>query len=413
MDVPFFSSDGFVFICQVGAVTALGAVAGIVVLRRFASRFLRLSPMQMAVALSAICIATVSAQKSGTNVVEETEGTNGVSEVDGTGTTGYAGGEVPPPLMMMLGGGNTAFPSDEPGPVVSLADAARGYRLDSVSTNEAISYEAPDDATEVGVWHLTGAYEDVQRVSFASHPSPLIPHPHPFLFPLGTNLCDSLWAYTWGKVRPQLKNASNEIVAVGSPMSALPGVSRFWTAHTVNDTVLLTWQDFVLGRLPVSSLVPHPSSLFSAQLELHRSGDFITRSNNVETVYRRINPDDWDDDGVANADDDNPTEGGEESFGPHQAYPGDLNTNHFCWVDLVVSNANALVTFVGDRPCRLADPKFVARAGETNRVYLLIGKTYAVHCDMPLGCVGKEDEAIDVWGTGTTLRFAGRSAWSS
>lgn len=104
MDVPFFSSDGFVFICQVGAVTALGAVAGIVVLRRFASRFLRLSPMQMAVALSAICIATVSAQKSGTNVVEETEGTNGVSEVDGTGTTGYAGGEVPPPLMMMLGG---------------------------------------------------------------------------------------------------------------------------------------------------------------------------------------------------------------------------------------------------------------------------------------------------------------------
>ena len=38
---------------------------------------------------------------------------------------------------------------------------------------------------------------------------------------------------------------------------------------------------------------------------------------------------------------------GEASFGPQQAYPRALNTNHFCWVDLVVSDANALVTFMG------------------------------------------------------------------
>ena len=167
MGVPFFSGDGFVLICQVGAVAAFGAVAGIVVLRRFASRFLQLSPMQMAVALSAICIATVSAQKPGTNVVEGTEGANGVSEVGGTNTTDNADGETPPPLMVMLGGGALSCGHGAvgtPRPTIAASDIVRGYRLDSVSTNEAIPYEAPDNATDVGVWHLTGAYEDAGKV---------------------------------------------------------------------------------------------------------------------------------------------------------------------------------------------------------------------------------------------------------
>jgi hypothetical protein len=33
----------------------------------------------------------------------------------------------------------------------------------------------------------------------------------------------------------------------------------------------------------------------------------MTRSNEVETVYRRVNPDDWDGDGIANERDANPT----------------------------------------------------------------------------------------------------------
>ena len=32
--------------------------------------------------------------------------------------------------------------------------------------------------------------------------------------------------------------------AIGSPMSALPGVSRFWTAHTTNDSFVLTGENF-------------------------------------------------------------------------------------------------------------------------------------------------------------------------
>ena len=45
----------------------------------------------------------------------------------------------------------------------------------------------------------------------------------------------------------------------------------------------------------------------SAQIILRPNGDFVTRSNDVETVCRRVNPDDWDDDGIANERYANPT----------------------------------------------------------------------------------------------------------
>ena len=39
---------------------------------------------------------------------------------------------------------------------------------------------------------------------------------------------------------------------------------------------------------------------------------------------------------------------------------------------------DAWVVFEGDGPLNLADPSFAAKAGETNRVVILIGKTYIV-----------------------------------
>ena len=115
----------------------------------------------------------------------------------------------------------------------------------------------------------------------------------------------------------------------GAPMSAIPDTSRFWTMLTANDTYLLTWENFAQGRIPActntSSFIPHPSSLVSAQLELSRNGDFITRSNNVESVYRRViapNPDPL-----------NP-------YGPVQDLSVINETNAYCWVDIVVDNAD-------------------------------------------------------------------------
>jgi hypothetical protein len=75
-----------------------------------------------------------------------------------------------------------------------------------------------------------------------------------FRFPFGTNIVDYLWVYTWGKVRPRLKAKELEIAAVGAPMSAVPQVSEFWYADGANGSKILTWNNFFLGRVPISEL---------------------------------------------------------------------------------------------------------------------------------------------------------------
>ena len=273
-------------------------------------------------------------------------------------------------------------------------DISRGYRLVSVATNEAHSYEMPPDARLVGTWHLTDAYDAVAKAFLEG------------TFPLGGQVVTSLWAHVWGKARPQLWNASNELVAVGAPMFARRGVSRLWTAATTNGSVLLTWQDFSLGNpfaMPSNVQTPkRPNAqTVSAQLELFRDGSFVAWSNSVARAYRRVNPDDWDGDGIPNAEDDDPRVAADEPrFGPRQSLPQGSHTNNYYWVDLVVRDADALVSFAGDAPSNLPDPSFVARAGETNRVTLLIGKRYTIHSLLPAEIVGTSDPEVEVGADG-------------
>ena len=379
MTGSLISSETIVSALLLSAAASLAAAAAIPSTRRLSNLCKRLTPMQVVVLLTAVGIATASAQKSVTNGVDIVEGTNGV------------GGVTLNAPQPMFSGGAMSCGFGAMGascPTIAAYDVTRGYRLDSVTTNDAISYEMPDDATEVGTWRLTGAYDDVVMADLGE-----------FRFPLGTNLCSSLWAQTWGTARPRLRNVSNELVAVGAPMSAIPDVSRFWTAQTANDSFLLTWQDFALGRIPAatntSCLLPLTSYLVSAQLELCRNGDFIARSNNVELIYRRviepnpispINPVDPDDPTMPL-----------HPYGPVQDLSVIGETNAYCWVDLVVRQADARVRFEGDGASNLADPSFAAKAGETNHVVILIGKTYKVTCDMPLEIVGKSDGSIDDW----------------
>ena len=54
---------------------------------------------------------------------------------------------------------------------------------------------------------------------------------------------------------------------------------------------------------------------------LFPNGDFTTRSNDVETVCRRVNPDDWDDDGIPNDSDLNPLVCDGDFFGTANILP--------------------------------------------------------------------------------------------
>ena len=57
--------------------------------------------------------------------------------------------------------------------------------------------------------------------------------------------------------------------------------------------------------------------------------------------------------------------------------PPGANEAAYCWIE-IRSRWNSWIEFYGDAPSDLEDPCFWAKAGETYRVTLLIGKTYEV-----------------------------------
>ena len=479
MVAPVLREPALVWSCVAlagGCLAAAVAVRARKFLRELSEQFIRLPPSGKAVLAAAVVVATVFAQKPtnvSTNQHESTQAEEGVSATPsekpaalnteetevGRHGEGSEGGDptvasttptnspcltnsvTSRPLARPSGSPSAKVPSEtlcvssahvlseSNPPVVTSNDVARGYRLETVGTNAAISYTRPMNARLVGTWHRTDAYRARARAQLLStnlHESAPISicddscqfvanSPRPFRFPIGGHVVTSLWAHTWGKVRPQLRNASNEIVVIGSPMFARHDQSYLWTAATANGSVLLTWENFFLGnpyerlstnlhestRIPIREnscqFVDHPP--VNAQLELFPNGDFIARSNEVERVYRRVNPDDWDDDGIPNDEDPAPlAPAGAPQFGPHQTLPEGANSNAYCWVDLVVRQANALVTFTGDGASNLADPSFIAETDATNRVTLLIGKTYRVTCPMPFEIAAKSSDDIeDSW----------------
>jgi len=100
------------------------------------------------------------------------------------------------------------------------SDVSRGWRVDSVTTNETVSCTMPPDAVYVGNWHVHGA-----RSSFGNNiidfGSAGTPRPTGWSFPLGTNSAafSSFWYFVDGRIRPTPKDAAHEICAVGVPKS--------------------------------------------------------------------------------------------------------------------------------------------------------------------------------------------------
>ena len=211
---------------------------------------------------------------------------------------------VPPnmnqPQMQQGGVSQTGLPFPVPhspfpiaNPVQTTSgDIARGWRVESVATNAAVSYAMPTNATLVGNWHVHGAASSFGNnvVDFGVVRTSGTLVPTNWAFPIGTNNAafSSFWYFIDGRIRPTPRDAAHEICAVGVPMSAVPGQSRLWRLDGDDGSRTITWENFFFGgdtNCPVN-----------AQIVLWPNGDFITRSNDVETVFRRVNPDDWDDD---------------------------------------------------------------------------------------------------------------------
>ena len=111
----------------------------------------------------------------------------------------------------------------------------------------------------------------------------------------------------------------------------------------------------------------------NAQIVLWPSGNFVARSNEVETVCRRVNPDDWDDDGIPNERDANPMAYDGDFFGAANALPTNANPDAYYWLDMSVTGALGVATIrvTCDGPSDLGDHVIIARTNQVCRIPLL------------------------------------------
>lgn len=266
--------------------------------------------------------------------------------------------------------------------VVTPEEVERGFRLAEVSTNAAHSYEMPTNAATVGNWHLRGAFRDWTSLGLGG-----------LVFPLGTNEVTRFAAFTDGRLRPSPRDAAHEICAVGVPMLAVQGESRLWSAADADGSRVVTWERFFLNadtKAPVS-----------AQVRLFADGAFETRSNEVGRAYERIHPSDWDGDGIPNAIDEEPLVRNGDFYGPGNVLPQNANVAAYRTVAIASEgDAVAEVVFSGDGTSNYPDPHFMARPHSVNEVTILVGKTYTVTSDAPIGFLWSDDAETCVWTNG-------------
>ena len=282
------------------------------------------------------------------------------------------------------------------GRTVTSEDVARGYAFDFVTNDITYGFAMPSNAAYVGNLHLHGANSCFGngQIDFGSWSFP---------FGTGNKLYSSVWWFIDGKIRAAPRDSSLEIATGLGDSLAVQGESRLWLATGDEDERVITWERFFPGG--------DTNAPANAQIVLCPNGDFATRSNDVLNVYSRIEPFDWDGDGLENSVDPEPLVAGEDAHGTNAewynvvcsnvfeavegggamgssrptVYPrsDDVNTNAYYFIDVVSEGRLAPIYFMGDRDSRLGNPVVVARGGETNHVPLLIGIDYAITSPAP------------------------------
>jgi hypothetical protein len=197
---------------------------------------------------------------------------------------------------------------------VSEDDIARGWRQESATTNAEPFAEMPSNAVEYAQWAKRGGRETSFPLDLGG-----------FVFPLGTNRVSRFDVLSGGAVEPLPRGTSAAIYAAREQASLVPGVSRFWSADADDGAKVLRWDRVFAGR--------DSTGEYTAEMRFFQNGDFTTRSNEVETAYLRVNPDDWDDDGIANERDANPTIYDGDFYGVPDALPDGANPNAYYWLD--------------------------------------------------------------------------------
>ena len=263
---------------------------------------------------------------------------------------------------------------------VTPEDIMRGYRAESVATNAAPFAPLPSNAVEYARWSQRGGRETWFPLDLGD-----------FVFPLGTNRINRLRVLSGGMVEtfPAL-NGPGFICAAREHASLVPGVSGFWSADAEDGAKVLRWTSVFAERDCTEG--------YDADIRLSADGDFTTRSNDVETVYRRINPDDWDDDGIHNERDLNPTSCDGDFFGVGNTLPANANPDAYYWLDLSVTGLLGVATIrvTCDGASDLGDHLVIARTNQVCHIPLLAGATYVVESDLPIDYSAVSSEYAEI-----------------
>ncbi len=109
-------------------------------------------------------------------------------------------------------------------PGVTAAEIAQGWRLAAETNCTVDVYAMPEGVSPTFNWHKRGTFGEWARLDLGD-----------FAFPLGTNsgVVTSLSVFNDGRIRPTPRDAAREICAVGVPMLAMQGASRFWVGEEV------------------------------------------------------------------------------------------------------------------------------------------------------------------------------------
>ena len=289
--------------------------------------------------------------------------------------------------------------------VVSAEDILRGFRLEGIVTNDEPLCDMPVDAVEYPPWRLRAGRETDFPLNLGG-----------FVFPYGTNAINRFRVLSGGTIETYPKlNAPVSICAAREYASLIPGVSRFWSADANGGSEkVLRWESVFANR--------DRTGEYSAEIRLSANGDFSTRSNALETVYRRVNPHDWDGDGLANEIDANPAAYDGDCFETGVGWlnvncagvlsavtngQGEVeitwhtnaNPNAYYWLDLTATGALgvAKITATCDGESNLGDLAVIARTNEVYRVPLLVGATYTIESDLPISYSAVSSEHASIF----------------
>ena len=287
---------------------------------------------------------------------------------------------------------------------VSDDEIASGYRLAYETNDIGRSFTMPTNAAYAGNVHIHGAASSFGRnlVDFGGWS---------FHFGPSNTRYSSAWWFIDGRIRFAPHDTGREIsTGISGRVLAMQGRSRIW--HGPYDGgYAICWENVFLGG--------DTNAAANAQIIMKDNGWFETWSNEVGRVYKRINPYDWDGDGLDNTIDSAPKTYDGDCFGTgvdwlnancgailsasldaDDAIQIEWSTNSseraYYWLDFTALYDDTRITVTCDGPSNLGDLVVIANEGQSCSVPLLIGAVYRVQSNWPVDEISASDPATTI-----------------